>query len=162
MNDKLHQINVTYSNKQDRLLLRITTTAGDEFRIWLTRRFTTLLFSILGKEMDKYGGAVSLGTRQDTKKMFKAGAFEKRFEPDKTVNFPLGDEGYLAYGIKTGNSAEGNLNIEILPEKGQGVTFNLHPPLLYMMHNLLTQGVIEASWDQQIPGFQERESKQVH
>ena len=162
MNDKLHQVNVTYSNKEDRLLLKVTTRSGDEFRVWLTRRFTTLLFSVLAKEMEKHGGAVTLGARQDVRKMFKAGAFEKQFDPEKTVNFPLGEEGFLAYGIKTNNSPEGNLNIEIMPERGQGVTFNLHPPLLYMMHNLLTQGVMKASWDQQIPGFQEQNSQQVH
>ena len=36
MTDKLHQMNVTYIPKEDRLLLKISTTQKDEFRIWLT------------------------------------------------------------------------------------------------------------------------------
>ena len=162
MNDKLHQINITYSSREDRLLLRVATQAGDEYRIWLTRRFTGLLFKVLEKEMDKHGGIASIGTNQKTTQMFKSGAFEKQFEHEKTVNFPLGEQGFLAYGIKTANSAEGNLILEIIPEQGQGVTINLNSSLLYMMHNLLSQGVMKAEWQQQLSDIQDKSSGQVH
>lgn len=35
---KLHQLNLGLDARQDRLLLRVSTTAGKEFRFWLTRR----------------------------------------------------------------------------------------------------------------------------
>lgn len=160
--DKLHQINVTYSGKEDRLLLRVTTQAGDEYRIWLTRRFSGLLFRVLEKEMDKFGGPVSLGSQQKTRQMFKAGAFEKQFEPGETARFPLGEQGFLAFGIKTRNTGEDNLLLEILPEQGEGVTINLSPSLLYMLHNLLAQGMMKAEWQKQITEFRERDSMRVH
>ena len=162
MNDKLHQLNVTYSSKEDRLLLRVTTHSGDEFRIWLTRRFTGLLFSILEKEMDKRGGINKLGTSDKTRQMFKAGAFEKKFEHEKTVNYPLGEQGFLAFGIKVSNAEEGNILLELLPEKGPGVTINLNSSLLYMMHNLLSQGVMKAEWQQQVSETKDQISSQVH
>ena len=162
MTDKLHQINVTYSGKEDRLLLKVTTQQGDEFRIWLTRRFTGLLFSVLNKEMDKHGGAASIGTDQQTKKMFKAGAFEKKFEQEKTTGYPMGKEGFLAYGIKTANTPDGHLLLEIIPEQGPGVTINLNPSLQYMMHNLLSQGLMRAEWDRQITNFRDETSRHVH
>lgn len=145
-NDKLHQVNVTYSGVEDRLLLRVTTRLGDEYRIWLTRRFTALLLTMLDNAMDQYGGAAALGANPKTRAMFKEGAMEKAFDEDKTTNFPLGKKGFLAYGIKSAGTPEGNLQLEILPKKGTGVSLNLDKPLLYMFHNLLTQGIARAEW----------------
>jgi len=159
-NDKLHQVNVTYSGPEDRLLLRASTRHGDEYRVWLTRRFTALLLDILTKEMDKYGGSASLGANPRTKAMFKAGAMEKKYEEDKTTNFPLGKNGFLAYAVKTAGIPDGNLHLEILPKKGKGVSVNLDKPLLYMFHNLLTQGIARAEWH--LVYGQEPQSGRVH
>ncbi len=160
MSDKLHQINVTYSGKEDRLLLRVTTQQGDEYLVWLTRRFTGLLYNVLNKEMEKHGGVAAVGSDQQTRKMFKAGAFEKPFEEDKSTSHPLGETGFLAFGIKTANTAENNLHLEIFPENGPGVTFNLNQQLLYMFHNLLTQGINRAEW--KITDIQELASSNIH
>ena len=159
-NDKLHQVNVTYSGKEDRLLLRASTKLGDEYRIWLTRRFTDLLLNSLIKAMDKYGGPASLGSNPKTKAMFKAGAMDKAFEEDITTNFPLGKNGFLAYAVKTAAMADGNLHLEILPEKGKGVSVNLDRPLLYMFHNLLMQGIARAEWH--LLQSHETQSSRVH
>ena len=143
-------------------MLRVTTQSGDEYRIWLTRRFSGLLFRMLEKEIDKHGGSVSLGSSQKTRQMFREGAFEKQFEPEKTARFPLGKQGFLGFAIKTKNAGEGNLLLEILPEQGEGVTINLNPSLLYMLHNLLSQGLMKAEWQKQITASREQDSRQVH
>lgn len=160
--DKLHQINVNYSGKEDRLLLKILTLNGDEFRIWLTRRFTGILFNVLQKEMNKHGGETTVSNTQQTKKMFKAGAFEKPYEKESPKKYPLGEEGFLAYGIKAANTNEGNLLLEILPDGGKGVTFNLNPSLVYMLHNLLSQGMMKAQWQQEIIQGNEETAGQFH
>ena len=49
MSDQLHQMNISHNGKEDRLLLRLSTGAGDECRLWLTRRYTGLLMGILNK-----------------------------------------------------------------------------------------------------------------
>jgi len=160
MTDKLHQINVTYAGKEDRLLLRATTIKGDEYRIWLTRRYTMMLFTILNKAMEKHGGAPAIGSSEQTKQMLKAGALEKVFEEEKTTNYPLSEDGFLAFGIKTANTPEGNLHLEILPEKGPGVTFNLDKQLLYMLQNLLSLGIDRADWH--IDSTLDNSSQRVH
>lgn len=162
MKDKLHQINVSYSGKDDRLLLRATTTQGDEYRVWLTRRYTGLLFNVLNKEMDKFGGLTTIGNNEKTRNMFKAGAFEKKFEQEKTSNFPLGQDGFLGYGIKTRNSRDGNLILELSPEDGMGVTLNLNASLMYMLHNLLNQGCMKAEWNKKILDNVIESSRHVH
>ena len=50
-------MNVSYAAREDRLLLRVSTSEDEEFRIWLTRRYTGLLLGVLNKEMDDRGGS---------------------------------------------------------------------------------------------------------
>ncbi|HTJ97350.1 MAG TPA: hypothetical protein VL381_07760 [Rhodocyclaceae bacterium] len=51
----LHQINISYDQVQDRLLLRMTNTGGQEFQYWLTRRFVGMLWQALGHVFDWFG-----------------------------------------------------------------------------------------------------------
>ena len=146
MSDQLHQINISYDSKEDRLLLKISSGSGDEFRFWLTRRYTSLLIGVLNKEMDVRGGAPSVAGKEETTKMIKKGALEKKYDAEKVQNYPLGENGVLAFRINTRSPEEGNLVLELLPEKGKGITLNLNQSLLYMLHNILTQGIAQANW----------------
>ena len=146
MTDKLHQLNINYVPIEDRLMLRINTLSGDEFRIWLTRRFTDLLLNLLGKEIDKYGGIPTLASTTETKDMFKKGAMEKRYEEEKVINYPLGEAGILACKVKCNSTQEENLALELLPEDGKGITLNLNKTLLFMFYNLLSQGCAQSAW----------------
>jgi len=146
MNDPLHQININYSSNEDRLLLRITTRQGDEFRAWLTRRFTAVLMDVLGKEIDRRGGLPAVASRPETRRMFREGVLEKPFEEEASRRFPLGETGFLASRIGTRDQPGNSLSLELRPETGQGVTLNLDQSLLFMLYNLLTQGVGRADW----------------
>ena len=146
MADQLHQINISFDSKEDRLLLRISTTGGDEFRLWLTRRYTGLLMGVLNKEMDNQGGAPSVAGSEETTKMLNNGALEKKYEPEVADSFPLGEKGVLGFRINTKKLEGAILGLELLPEEGQGITLNLNKSLLYMFHNVLTQGITQADW----------------
>ena len=160
MSGKLHQINVQYSNKEDRILLRTSTENNDEYLIWLTRRYTKLLLGILDKEIDKRGGTTVLGSNKETKQLFNEGAFEKPYEEEKPKKHPLGENGVLAFGIKIANDKNENLVLEIQSESGKGITFNLNNSLIYMFYSLLMQGIEQAEW--QIGQFSSRSQKQLH
>lgn len=159
MSDKLHQINVQYSNVEDRILLRTSTENDDEYLIWLTRRFTRLLLGILNGEIEKRGGATILGAQKETKKLFKEGAFERPYAENSPKKRPLG-HGLLAFSIKTGLAGDGNLILEIQAEAGQGIIFNLNDTLIYMFYSLLMQGIAQTEW--QLDPFPEGSQKQLH
>ncbi len=146
MTNQLHQINVSYNSKEDRLLLRISTDAADEYRMWLTRRYTSLLISLLNKEIDLRGGAPSVAGSDETTKMLKNGALEHKYDQKNASGFPLGESGVVGFRINTRNTDEGNLVLELLPEQGKGIMLNLNKSLLYMLHNILTQGITQANW----------------
>ncbi len=48
MDNRIHQINATFMEAEDRILLRLNTTHKEEFRIWLTRRIMRKLAGDLG------------------------------------------------------------------------------------------------------------------
>ncbi len=146
MTDLLHQINIAYIDKEDRLLMRATTMNGDEYRVWFTRRYAGLLMDIINKDMNERGGMTTLGSAPQTTDMIKDGALEKPFENNVT-NYPLGEKGVLGFGIKTNISEDKILNLQLFPETGQGVTLNLNDSLIYMFHNLLSQGIARADWN---------------
>lgn len=146
MTSKLHQMNVTYVAKEDRLLLRVSNLQGDEFRIWLTRRYTALLLNVLNKQMEKSGGAPTVAASEETKRLFKAGALERKYASDNS-SFPLGENGFLAYRINSSATPEGVLHLELSPEQGQGVALHLTNAMLYMFSNILHQGIDRAGWN---------------
>ena len=147
MTDQLHQLNINYVPVEDRLMLRINTQGGDEFRIWLTRRYTSLLLELLNKEIDKFGGVPAVASTTETREMFKKGAMDKSYEEDHISNYPLGESGILAVKINYKRNENDNLSLELLPEQGKGITLNLNKTLLFMFYNLLMQGCDSSSWN---------------
>lgn len=146
MAEPLHQLNVTYVAAEDRLLLRASTRAGDEYRLWLTRRYSGLLTAILQKQMEKFGGAPVLAASDAARDLFRQGAMEKKYEGGSSVNFPLGEGGILAVRINSRIGEDGVMQLQLLPAQGEGVTLSLNQTLLYMFYTLLTQGAEQAEW----------------
>ena len=73
---RIHQLSFSHDREQDRILVRINSTEGDEFRLWLTRRLAIqllpLLDKVLAEQLAKSGApGVShlIGADEDTKRM---------------------------------------------------------------------------------------------
>ena len=52
MSSKLHQLTMSYSPKEDRILLRIGTAQNTEYRLWLIRRFVRSIWGALKKILE--------------------------------------------------------------------------------------------------------------
>jgi len=143
MSDHLHQINISYVPVEDRLMMRINTKQGIEYRVWLTRLFTGILTGLLTKEIDKHGGIPLLASTDQTRSLFKQGAMEKPYE---AVDMPLGQTGILAYKINYKSNPDASLALELLPEQGKGVNMSLNKSLLFLFYNLLTQACAHTEW----------------
>ncbi len=149
MSDQLHQINITYVDKEDRLLMRTTTRGGDEYRIWLTRRYTGLLLDVLNKGMHQLGdtcATTSVITSQADGVPVKQQ--ETSYKPfvERAQNYPLGEKGILGFGIKSDITQDKILSLQLLPEEGQGITLNLNEGLLHSFQYLLFQGLTKTDW----------------
>lgn len=175
-------MNISYSDKEDRLLLRTSTRAGAEYRIWLTRRFTCLLLHVLGSEMQEQGALLTVtpsrkarsraGTEANTgagtasaassasSAREQAGVFSRPFEEEKTSNFPLGEAGILAHSIQSRKQGNGSVFLQIHSEAGFNLGLDLSEDLLYMFHSLILQGTESADWN--IPTAPTQPSTQIH
>ena len=53
MTSPLHQLTMTYSPEQDRVMLRIGTKENTEYQLWMTRRFVRIMWRALIKIMEE-------------------------------------------------------------------------------------------------------------
>jgi hypothetical protein len=143
MSSQLQQINISYVPGEDRLLMKVTA-SGEEFRIWLTRRYTALLLNVLENQLDALG---SIQTRSgNLAGKLKQGAYEKPFEPYTRAHFPLGEKGVLGYRINVSKPKGGTVNLQLLPESGQGLNLNLDEATITLFSNLIEQSLAQTDW----------------
>jgi len=155
MNNSLQQLNMIYVPEQDRLLLRISTGDDAEYRVWLTRRYCSLLLKVLVEQIEKHGGYQELASRQDTLERLRGGALGQAYAPPETLRYPLGEQGVLGYRINIGNQPTGAVALQLLPEQGQGVNFTLDKPTLYLLYNVLEQALAGTDWKLHAPSSRE-------
>ncbi|MBN4075527.1 MAG: hypothetical protein COA71_06605 [SAR86 cluster bacterium] len=146
MSDNLQQLNITYIPKEDRLLFRVRAGSNTEFRIWFTRRYTNLLMKLLTENMQKFGGAETIAVSNETQKSIQQGALEKKYQEPQAPDYPFGENGFIAYQLKIASDKDNNLHLQLLPEKGKGMNLKLDKKILFMLHNLLFQGINRANW----------------
>ena len=151
MSNALQQVNMIYVAEQDRLLLRISTTGDDEYRIWLTRRYSALLLQVFLEQMEREGGYQELASRQDTLARLRGGALDQPYQPGPRTNYPLSEQGVLGFRINVNRDQAGATQLQLLPEHGQGVNINLDKSTLYMLYNVLEQALTQADWNLHAP-----------
>lgn len=151
MQNNLEQINISYSPNEDRLLLKARTVDASELRIWLTRRYTSLLVNVLVQQIDKAGGMLELASSKATLDQFRGGAFQHEYQPQQRQHFPLGENGVVGYRINAGTNADARFNLQLLPEEGEGLNLALDKSMLFMFYNLLEQALLHAEWNLQLP-----------
>ena len=121
----IHQLSVTYLPDEDRILARINTTAGEEMRLWLTRRLMLGLWPLLSKLMTGHllrleGAGTSLESAGDElktmladfrKQEFLQGAdFDTPYKED-TATLPLGQEPLLVTDVDASPLPNGRLRL---------------------------------------------------
>lgn len=153
MSNILQQINLSYSNKEDRLLLKTTTVDGDEYKIWLTRRFTKILFDILKKSVGYYTPSitnlnqsiVNKTNQQSINQDVNGDIFNQSLQEDNIKQL----DGYeiLAHKIKCGNDDKNNTVLEFQSEDGKGITYSLNESLLSVFYSLIIKSTKLADWD---------------
>ena len=143
----LKQLNILYIPIEDRLLFRVRSGSNTEFRIWFTRRFSDILMKFLTENMQKYGGAEAIAFSNDTQQAIQQGALEKKYQEPQEPEYPFGENGFIAGQLKSATGKSGSIHIQILPKKGKGMNLKLDKNLLFMLHNLLVQGIDHAKWN---------------
>jgi hypothetical protein len=163
---------VAYDAAEDRLLLRVSTASSEEYRVWLTRRFTTLLLPHLVRTLE---GAVATKApepmaRREVLAFEHAEAtanadFSTPFQDASTGaprSYPLGNAPLLAFHAQIGQDGPALYRLALNPQDGQGIELKLDNRLMHSLLKLIESAMREAEWaaaSQDAPPAQEAVQK---
>jgi hypothetical protein len=155
----IHQLSASYDERQDRLLLKLNTQVGQEFRFWLTRRMAIRLLpamdqSIARLEAAQQGMTATDAPTQHLLTELKRDAFLQTadfstpysIEPQQ---LPLGDEPLLITDAHLTLQANGCLQIifeKKTDEQARACQLSLQAPLVHGMIHLIRQCMANADW----------------
>lgn len=162
----IHQLNVSYVNEQDRLLLRINTRAGGELSLWFTRRLTLSLLPALkalsADQMKHHTAQASPATSLEAQRRHALESFQKEaaaYSGDYTTPYKEqvqasaparhGDEPLLISEVKLTLRAAGQLQVQLvekLPGRTRNVQVVMEPPLTQGLLRLLQQALKKSQW----------------
>ncbi|MDM4770286.1 hypothetical protein [Solimonas sp. SE-A11] len=148
---QLHQINIQYDPAEDRLLSRISTRDRQEYRLWLTRRFTSLwwpaLFEVLGhnetvrQQRDPEVQKAVLEFQHQT--ALQGTDFRQRFDADALAPAmaPL-----LVNKVQMRRDGPEHYQLLFSPQEGPGLEVRLPDKIMHALAGLLAEGVKQANW----------------
>jgi hypothetical protein len=152
----IHQLQLAFDAAEDRLLLRLSTTAGEEFRVFLTRRFVKMLWPHLLRTLE--AGVVVKAPAAEVRREVLA------FEREKAVRetdfsqpfaapgaaphqFPLGETPFVAIHGQLRVEAKGAYKLVLNPGDGRGVEIGLDERLMHSFCKLLESAARAGEWD---------------
>jgi hypothetical protein len=163
---QIHQMSVTYLPEQDRILMRVNTTEGEEMRMWLTRRLMVGLWPLLTKLLIEHllklesAGASLSGANPELKKMladFRKEEFLQHADFDTPYQegegrLPLGEEPLLVTDVDASPLTSGPLRLNFNERPPQGdakprtFQMEMQPKLMQGLMHLLDQALLQSQW----------------
>lgn len=154
MTDSLHQLNLTISTEEDRLLLRLSTSAKNEYRLWLTRRFVRALWEVLVRAAERQPGVGDQGDEQVRKALLsfqhdaaiKEADFKTAYKSGD-LDCPFGEEPVLLTGAQLKSSRSGTVELMLQTADDRSVSVRLDPKLLHSFCSMLAAAAKKAEWE---------------
>lgn len=150
---RLRQLNVTYVEQEDRLLLKVSTSDDREYRAWCTRRYTRLLMdrleSLFEAEVDEQQ-VVPEEARKEVARM-KHGeevseeSFQQPYQAEPE-SYPLGENGVLLTSLGYKQLQGDVFAVNLSGSDGLGVTLNLDRKLRHQLYELFRRATERAEW----------------
>lgn len=152
---ELSQIQLSFSETEDRFLLRISTTDHEEFRFWVTRRFTSHLFPLMIEtiqaipDIAAQTNAASRDAVMDfQREQATQGAdFSTPFSAkNQETQYPLGEQAVLVAKGTLLQQAENLFNLSLKDINDVGIDFSFNTDILYLLHKLFHDSLQRTNW----------------
>ena len=159
MSNALHQMTMSYSATEDRLLLRVSTTAHDEHRIWLPRRFIKVVWPALMKGVETQSlppeTAAAPTTTPQVKRAVVAMQHNEALQKtdmskphdEKKENKPSTEKPMLATGGQCQPLSNGGMRLNLKTAEGLQIGLNLNEQLLHAFCHQISSLTQKAEWD---------------
>jgi len=150
----LHQITMSFSPEEDRILLRVSTTDGSEYQLWLTRRFVRVLWGALVQTLERdpelqktvlpeVRDAI-MGMRHQ--EALASSDFEKPHQAGKR-NLTSNTGPLIVTGGTVTPLKNGTTRLTFTTTDGTGINFLLNENLLHATCHLIISTTQKADWD---------------
>jgi hypothetical protein len=148
----ISQMQMLYNPEEDRVLFRVNSTKGKQFRLWLTRRCILLLMDMLNKHMDA-DPDVSIQATPEAKqaiqsfkreKAMQGANFQEKFK-EEAEETPMGDIVPLAYRLNY-RLAGDVMHLGIEPKSGQGINLTMNRDINSSLTRLIIAAAQKADW----------------
>lgn len=149
----IHQLEVSVDPLQDRLILRIYTQDMSEFRFWLTRRFTKILWQILVHllQADQKSQIEHEREKDQVAEQFQREQSQRQPLADKYSNkltrTPLGAEPILLSRISGKILGKGHTLLKLEDEQKRSFEITADSKILLSLCKLLTETSRKADWE---------------
>lgn len=141
---QLHQLQVAADSLQDRLLLRISTQANEEFRVHITRRFLREIWPHLTAMLAGHLNGVPAAAGAPLPA--EPGSFDQPFRNDNPT-YPLGAKPLLASEAVLEAAGEGLARLTLREGRERSFNLNLNSDLLQTLCAMLRAASEQARWD---------------
>ncbi|MEZ5454150.1 MAG: hypothetical protein R3E93_15225 [Thiothrix sp.] len=147
------QLQIRYIEEEDRILLRMNTVAGEEFRFWFTRRLLLRLWPILqeglvsspaARQQLDYSSRQAIMAFEHERAQSKA-EFNNPFR--ETENLPLGQDPLLIVRVGFRNKENGSFAFALKDNDGKGIDLSLTHDLLHLLCKLLDDAAQKSDWN---------------
>ena len=151
---QLDQIQISFAAAEDRLLMRVSTQASEEFRFWLTRRFVKALRPALGQSLTVQPRIKTQPDpvvkqellRFDHEVAVQGSDFQTPYKGTERA-LPLGEQPLLLTRLQVRARADGGIVLVVGPAAGSTIDIALTPQLIHSFVALLEHALQLAQWD---------------
>lgn len=140
---QIRQLQVACDQVQDRLVLRVSSQADEEYRIWLTRRFLRELWPHLVELIGKKATPIPI---VDESARGEAGNFEQPFS-EENATYPLGSTPLLTSEVKFDSLSDGSFNLTFREGRERSFKLALNVDMLHTLCAMLRAGAEHAKWN---------------
>ncbi len=150
----IKQIFVNYVPAQDRILMRVSTSDNTEMRMWLTRRFITVLWPEMLKMLESDPSVVGQATAQTKQEVLSfrheqalsKTRFTKSYQAPPEVQ-PMNQVPFLVTKLSTKPMDSGRTQLNFVTAKGRSLQFVVDRTLTHSLCKLIADCVSKANWD---------------
>lgn len=153
VDNRLHQMTMSYVAAEDRVLFRLSTASEVEYRMWFTRRFVHILWGALVQVLERHPSI-----REDmTRDVKDAVLGMQHMEAVQQSNFETAhQEGNVDLTsnsgplLITGGSLvpddNGVTTLKLVTAEKKQIAFNLNEQLLHAFCHLMVSAAVQADW----------------
>lgn len=140
---QIRQLQVACDQVQDRLVLRVSSQADEEYRVWLTRRFLREVWPHLVELIGRKAPPIPI---VEDAAPPEAGSFDQPFSEDNAT-YPLGSTPLLTSEVKFDSLSDGSFNLTFREGRERSFKLHLTVDMLRTLCAMLHAGAEHAQWN---------------